>query len=114
MARRALVTGIGGQDESYLAKLLLGRGYQVFGTTLASTASQDGIELITWGARLAPARSLRRIAVPRHCRLVGAGRRPDPNPRAARLGARGALGQLVQMLVDADVREQRIQIARAR
>jgi GDPmannose 4,6-dehydratase len=36
MARRALVTGIGGQDGSYLAELLLGHGYDVFGTTLAS------------------------------------------------------------------------------
>jgi GDPmannose 4,6-dehydratase len=47
MARRALVTGIGGQDGSYLAELLLGRGYDVFGTTLGSAAgNQDGIELI--------------------------------------------------------------------
>ena len=29
--RRALVTGIGGQDGSYLAELLLERGYEVFG-----------------------------------------------------------------------------------
>jgi GDPmannose 4,6-dehydratase len=46
MARRALVTGIGGQDGSYLAELLVGRGYEVFGTTLGSAAKQDGIELI--------------------------------------------------------------------
>lgn len=31
MARRALITGITGQDGSYLAELLLGKGYQVFG-----------------------------------------------------------------------------------
>ena len=30
-SRRALVTGIGGQDGSYLAELLLDRGYEVFG-----------------------------------------------------------------------------------
>ena len=30
-ARRALITGIGGQDGSYLAELLLGHGYDVFG-----------------------------------------------------------------------------------
>jgi GDPmannose 4,6-dehydratase len=47
MARRALVTGIGGQDGSYLAELLQGQGYKVFGTTLgASEGKQDGIELI--------------------------------------------------------------------
>src|SRR5829696_6610461 len=34
MGRRALVTGIGGQDGSYLAELLLGHGYDVFGTVL--------------------------------------------------------------------------------
>lgn len=31
MVRRALITGITGQDGGYLAKLLLGKGYQVFG-----------------------------------------------------------------------------------
>jgi GDPmannose 4,6-dehydratase len=36
MARRALVTGVGGQDGSYLAELLLGHGYEVFGTALSS------------------------------------------------------------------------------
>ncbi len=45
MARRALVTGIGGQDGSYLAELLLGRGYELFGTTLGSAErKQDRIE----------------------------------------------------------------------
>jgi GDPmannose 4,6-dehydratase len=38
MARRALVTGIGGQDGSYLAELLLGHGYEVYGTTLSEPA----------------------------------------------------------------------------
>jgi GDPmannose 4,6-dehydratase len=47
MARRALVTGIGGQDGSYLAELLLGYGYEVCGTTLGSVSGkQDRIELI--------------------------------------------------------------------
>jgi GDPmannose 4,6-dehydratase len=31
MERRALITGIGGQDGSYLAELLLDRGYDVYG-----------------------------------------------------------------------------------
>ena len=31
MARKALITGITGQDGSYLAELLLGKGYKVFG-----------------------------------------------------------------------------------
>jgi GDPmannose 4,6-dehydratase len=33
---RALVTGIGGQDGSYLGELLLGKGYDVVGTLLGS------------------------------------------------------------------------------
>lgn len=32
MARRALITGISGQDGAYLARLLLDKGYQVYGT----------------------------------------------------------------------------------
>jgi GDPmannose 4,6-dehydratase len=32
MARRALITGISGQDGTWLAKLLLEKGYEVFGT----------------------------------------------------------------------------------
>ena len=32
MAKRALITGITGQDGSYLAELLLDKGYEVFGT----------------------------------------------------------------------------------
>jgi GDPmannose 4,6-dehydratase len=34
--RRALVTGIGGQDGSYVAELLLADGYEVYGTVLGS------------------------------------------------------------------------------
>src|SRR5215216_3465672 len=45
MARRALVTGIGGQDGSYLAELLLGHGYEVFGTVLGSPEVRGGVEL---------------------------------------------------------------------
>ena len=32
MGRRALITGITGQDGAYLAKFLLDRGYEVYGT----------------------------------------------------------------------------------
>ena len=31
MPQRAIITGITGQDGSYLAELLLGKGYEVFG-----------------------------------------------------------------------------------
>jgi hypothetical protein len=38
MAKRALITGITGQDGSYLAELLLDKGYEVFGTVRRSSA----------------------------------------------------------------------------
>ncbi|MBV8172299.1 MAG: GDP-mannose 4,6-dehydratase [Candidatus Eremiobacteraeota bacterium] len=44
MAKRALITGITGQDGSYLAELLLDKGYDVFGITRrSSTNSFDRI-----------------------------------------------------------------------
>ena len=44
MARRALITGITGQDGSYLAELLLEKGYEVFG--LLRRSSTEGLERI--------------------------------------------------------------------
>ena len=38
MAKRALITGITGQDGSYLAELLLEQGYEVFGMVRRSSA----------------------------------------------------------------------------
>ncbi len=44
MSRRALVIGVSGQDGSYLAELLLGKGYQVAGTSRdASRTPFDGL-----------------------------------------------------------------------
>ncbi len=37
MAKRALITGITGQDGSYLAEFLLGKGYEVFGMVRRSS-----------------------------------------------------------------------------
>jgi GDPmannose 4,6-dehydratase len=42
MSRRALVTGIGGQDGFYLAELLLGHGYDVYGTALSPPEALSG------------------------------------------------------------------------
>ena len=38
MAKRAVVTGITGQDGSYLAELLLDKGYEVIGVVRRSSA----------------------------------------------------------------------------
>lgn len=42
MARTALVTGITGQDGSYLAELLLGKGYEVHGVVRRSSTMNRG------------------------------------------------------------------------
>jgi GDPmannose 4,6-dehydratase len=48
MAKRALITGITGQDGSYLAELLLEKGYEVHGMVRrASTESFERIEHLT-------------------------------------------------------------------
>ena len=44
LTRTALITGITGQDGSYLAELLLGKGYRVFGMTRrSSTATNERV-----------------------------------------------------------------------
>jgi GDPmannose 4,6-dehydratase len=42
MARRALITGITGQDGSYLAELLLGKGYEVHGIIRRASTFNTG------------------------------------------------------------------------
>ena len=45
--RRALITGISGQDGSYLAELLLGKGYEVFGIVRGSpTARYENLDAV--------------------------------------------------------------------
>ena len=45
MAKRALITGITGQDGSYLAELLLDEGYEVFG--MVRRSSTEAFERIS-------------------------------------------------------------------
>ncbi len=42
MAKRALITGITGQDGSYLAELLLSKGYFVYGLRRRSSSFNTG------------------------------------------------------------------------
>jgi GDPmannose 4,6-dehydratase len=59
MAKRALITGVTGQDGSYLAEFLLGQGYEVFGMVRRSSTLnferiahiQDRITLIACWTR---------------------------------------------------------------
>ena len=53
--RRALITGITGQDGSYLAELLLEKGYEVYGMT--RRASTENLE------RIAPPRRPRSLLI---------------------------------------------------
>jgi len=48
--RRALICGVGGQDGSYLARLLLNKGYEVWGTSRDAQASPFQ-NLVTLGIR---------------------------------------------------------------
>ena len=62
-SRRALITGITGQDGSYLAELLLKEGYEVFGVTRRLSASNYWrIEHIL--DRITPGMSILSIRVP--------------------------------------------------
>src|SRR5258708_38207323 len=42
MAKKALITGITGQDGSYLAELLLGKGYEVHGIIRRASTFNTG------------------------------------------------------------------------
>ena len=53
MDKRALITGITGQDGSYLAELLLGKGYEVYGVVRRSSSERcDRIEHVLDRLRL--------------------------------------------------------------
>ena len=64
MARRALITGITGQDGSYLAELLLGKGYEVYGMVRrASAANYWRIEHLLDQIHLRPADLLDQLSL---------------------------------------------------
>ena len=45
MTKRALITGISGQDGAYLAKFLLGKGYRVKGV-IRNNSSLSGLKAL--------------------------------------------------------------------
>ena len=64
MAKRALITGITGQDGSYLAELLLANGYEVHGIVRrASTTNYWRIEHLLERIRLHPADLLDQLSL---------------------------------------------------
>lgn len=48
MAKKALITGITGQDGAYLAELLLGKGYEVHGLARRSSSSDVNLTRLEW------------------------------------------------------------------
>jgi GDPmannose 4,6-dehydratase len=46
--KRALITGVTGQDGAYLAQLLLGKGYEVFGLLRRSASAEAVCERLRW------------------------------------------------------------------
>ena len=66
MSRRAIITGITGQDGSYLAELLLDRGYEVVGITRRLSAPNYWrIEHLLDRIRLVPADLLDQLSLVR-------------------------------------------------
>jgi GDPmannose 4,6-dehydratase len=64
MSKRALITGITGQDGSYLAELLLEKGYEVYGVVRrASTTNYWRIEHILGRIHLKPADLLDQLSL---------------------------------------------------
>ena len=71
---RALITGIAGQDGSYLAELLLDKGYEVFGIVRGSPSAQyENLEAVRSDVRLIQADLLDQIA------LLGAIQAAEPD-----------------------------------
>ena len=62
-ARRAIITGIGGQDGSYLAEQLLGRGYEVVGLVRRPDAVYDNLASVQERVELVQAELLHEDAL---------------------------------------------------
>ena len=79
MARRALITGITGQDGSYLAELLLDKGYEVVGMVRRSSAPNVWrIEHLLDRVTLKPADLLDQLSIIRLIDEVSAARAVQP------------------------------------
>lgn len=48
MSKRALITGVTGQDGAYLAELLLNKGYEVYGMVRRSASPEAMLERLRW------------------------------------------------------------------
>ena len=48
MSKKALITGVTGQDGAYLAQLLLEKGYDVYGLARRSSTSENSVMRLEW------------------------------------------------------------------
>ena len=114
MGRRALVTGIGGQDGSYLAELLLGHGYDVFGTVLGNPEEYETLGAVQEAPRVSR-RSIwrmrrtfgRRFGTSSPTRSTTSPRPPSCRPRGTiRSGTSTAAVASISALLDGVRRER--------
>jgi GDP-D-mannose dehydratase len=63
MSKTALITGITGQDGSYLAELLLSKGYEVHGIKRRSSSFNTSALTISFKIRINQTRNLHCITV---------------------------------------------------
>ena len=88
--RRALITGITGQDGSYLAELLLEKGYEVFGMTRrASTENLERIGHLVDRVDADPGRPARPALARRRAARRRSRTRSTTSPRRASSRPRG-------------------------
>ena len=69
--RRALITGIGGQDGSLLAELLLDKGYDVYGVVRRTASSYPNLETVRDRVELLQADLNNQLALVRALRKIG-------------------------------------------
>ena len=86
---RALITGIGGQDGSYLAELLLEKGYDVAGTVLGSPDDYPALEAVRTRLRFVELDLTDVDAVGDVASVAGARRAVPPRRRLVRAGLVG-------------------------
>ena len=130
MGKRALITGITGQDGSYLAELLLSKGYEVYGIVRRASATELLAHRAPARSHSAPARRPARSAVadsrdrrraparvlqPRRdvvrAGVVGSAdadgrvQRAGRDPRRSRRSGRSTPDQVLPGVVERDVRQ---------
>ena len=90
-ARRALITGIGGQDGSLLAELLLEQGYEVFGVVRRATSEQyENLEAIRDRIELIQADLLDELVARRRAADAAGRTRSTTSPRSRSCRCRGS------------------------